>query len=241
MTDTTTIDVRRAGSRFHTDLGWLDSNHSFSFGRHFDPDNVGHGLLIVANDDVVAPGGGFGAHSHADMEIVSWVLDGALEHRDSAGNHGVIRPGLVQRMSAGRGITHSEMNASADAPVHFLQMWVVPDQRGIEPSYEERDVTEALRSGELVPVASGAGHAGAVHLHQAGAVMWVARPATGATLTLPDAPFVHVFVAKGRIAVDDDVLGPGDAVRLTGAGPVAVEVIEAGELIVWETHGVAGR
>ena len=120
---TATVDVRRAAERFPTDLGWLDSKHSFSFGGHFDPDNVGHGLLIVSNDDVVAAGGGFGTHPHRDMEIVTWVLDGELEHRDSAGNEGVLYPGLAQRMSAGRGIFHSEMNHSQTEPVHFVQMW----------------------------------------------------------------------------------------------------------------------
>ena len=121
------IDIRRADTRFHTEIDWLDSWHSFSFGNHYDPTNTHHGLLLVLNDDVIAPGGGFGTHPHRDMEIVTWVLDGALEHRDSEGNHGVISPGLAQRMSAGRGIRHSEVNASTTEPVHLLQMWVPPD------------------------------------------------------------------------------------------------------------------
>ena len=237
----TAIDVRRADTRFHTDLGWLDSHHSFSFGGHYDPNNVAHGLLMVVNDDVVAPGRGFGAHSHRDMEIVSWVLDGELEHRDSEGNHGVIRPGLAQRMSAGRGITHSEMNARPDAPVHFLQMWVVPDRTGIDPGYEELDVSDRLAADALVPIASGRGHEGAITLHQQGAVMWAARPEVGTTLTLPDAPSVHVTVARGRFAPGADVLGSGDAVRLTDAGALDLETLDRGEVFVWETHGVIGR
>ncbi|MFP3905826.1 MAG: pirin family protein, partial [Acidimicrobiales bacterium] len=153
MTATDTIAIRAPEDRFHTDLGWLDSWHSFSFGRHYDPSEVGFGLLLVNNDDIVAPGGGFPAHFHRDMEIVTWVLSGALAHRDSTGTDGIIRPGLAQRMSAGSGITHSEMNASSTEPVHFVQMWVLPDANGIEPGYEQRDLTDRLEAGGLVPVA----------------------------------------------------------------------------------------
>jgi quercetin 2,3-dioxygenase len=240
MTSLASVDIRRADTRFHTDLGWLDSHHSFSFGGHHDPANTHHGLLVVSNDDVVAPGRGFGAHSHRDMEIVSWVLDGELEHRDSEGNHGVIRPGLVQRMSAGRGITHSEMNGRSDAPVHFLQMWVVPEETGITPGYEDLDVTDRLTPGVLVPVASGQGHEGTVRLHQTGAVMSVARFGVGDEIVLPAAAFVHVHVAKGSIELGDSVLGVGDAVRLTGTGAVSVTGVDRGELVVWETDRPAG-
>jgi quercetin 2,3-dioxygenase len=231
-----TIDIRRAATRFHTDLGWLDSHHSFSFGAHHDPANVNHGLLIVSNDDVVAPGRGFGAHSHRDMEIVSWVLDGVLLHEDSTGNRGTIVPGLVQRMSAGSGITHSEMNGSATEPVHFLQMWVVPDRTGIQPGYEERDVSAALADGDLVPVASGIGHEGAVTVHQRGAVMSVARVGLDQSVTVPAAPFVHVFVARGAVGMGDVVLHAGDAVRLADADPLTLVGIDAAELVVWETQ-----
>ncbi|MFI5047455.1 MAG: pirin family protein, partial [Acidimicrobiia bacterium] len=169
------VDVRRAGERFHTQLDWLDSWHSFSFGQHHDPRNTHHGLLLVSNDDVVRAGRGFGTHPHRDMEIVTWVLDGALEHRDSTGTVGVIYPGLAQRMSAGSGITHSEMNASATADVHLVQMWVLPDTEGIAPGYEQRDVNDLLAGGGLVPVASGQGHEGAITIHQRDAVLWAAR------------------------------------------------------------------
>ena len=172
---TPTIDRRPASSRYHTDIGWLDSWHSFSFGEHYDPRNTGHGLLIVSNDDRVAPAGGFGTHGHADVEIVTWVLEGALAHRDSTGTDGVIEPGLAQRMSAGTGIRHSEMNASSTADVHFVQMWVLPDTEGIEPGYEQREVGAALAGGGLVPVASGRGHDGAIHIHQREAVLWAGR------------------------------------------------------------------
>ncbi len=235
------IDIRRADQRFHTDLGWLDSKHSFSFGRHYDPGNVGHGLLIVSNDDIVAPGGGFGEHGHSDMEIVTWVLDGELEHRDSAGNEGVIYPGLAQRMSAGRGITHSEMNHSQTEPVHFVQMWVVPDQPGIEPGYEQLDVADRLEPGRLVPVASGRGDEGTITIHQAGAVMYVARLGGGDEVDLPDAPFVHLFVARGEFALNGDSLAAGDAARLTGAGALPVSASEDSEIIVWATDAEITR
>ncbi len=208
------IDVRPARERFHTDIGWLDSWHSFSFSSHYDPANVGHGLLLVNNDDRVAPGQGFGTHAHRDMEIVTWVLEGALAHRDSAGHSGIITPGVAQRMSAGTGIQHSEMNASAEEPVHFLQMWVRPDTTGVDPGYEQVDISDRMVPGALVPVASGQGHEGAVHLHQEDAVLWAARLEEGRGVTVPAARHVHVFVARGsaHMAVD---LSEGDAVRLT--------------------------
>lgn len=228
--------VRRAADRFLTDLGWLDSRHSFSFGHHHDPENVGHGLLIVSNDDRVAPGVGFGPHRHIDMEIVTWVLEGSLRHSDSEGNEGVLHPGLGQRMSAGSGITHSEMNDSETEAVHFVQMWVVPDEQGIEPSYEERDLTAELAAGGLVAVASGRGHEGAIFIHQRDAVMWLGRLSAGETLEIPTAPFVHVFVARGSARIDDAQLGEGDAVRLTGADGRSVVSSGDSELIIWESH-----
>jgi redox-sensitive bicupin YhaK (pirin superfamily) len=205
------VDVRPADERFRTDLGWLDSRHSFSFGPHRDPTNTGHGLLIVSNDDVVAPGGGFGSHPHRDMEIVAWVLSGELEHHDSAGHHGVITPGLAQRMSAGSGIVHSEMNHSSTEPVHFVQMWVVSDVVGIEPEYEQSDVSAALATGRLVPVASGMGHDGSITIHQSDAAMWAGREG-------------------------GQPLGTGDAARLTNVDSPAITVSEDAEIIVWETR-----
>src|SRR4051794_37305605 len=195
------VDVRPAKSRFHTELDWLDSWHSFSFGPHHDPYNVGHGLLIVNNDDVVRAGGGFGTHGHRDMEIVTWVLDGELEHRDSTGTIGVIYPGLAQRMSAGSGITHSEMNASATADVHLVQMWVLPDTEGIAPGYEQRDVNELLAGGGLVPVASGQGHEGAITLHQRDAVLYAGRLGRGDVVAVPEAHHVHVYLPLGQAAL----------------------------------------
>src|SRR5260221_537601 len=141
------------GWRFHTKIDWLDSWHSFSFGDFYDPGNSHHGLLRVLNDDVIAPGGGFGMHPHRDMEIVTWVLDGALEHRDTEGNVGLITRNVAQRMSAGTGIRHSETNASSTEPVNLLQMWVPPDTPGIPPGYEQEDVNDRLNADEQFPIA----------------------------------------------------------------------------------------
>lgn len=231
------VRIHRADERFVTYLGWLDSKHSFNFGHHTSPVDRGHGLLIVNNDDVVAPGGGFGTHGHRDMEIVTWVLSGRLEHRDSEGNHGVLYPGLAQRMSAGTGIRHSEMNASADEPVHFVQMWVLPDTASVEPGYEQRDINAALAEGGLVAIASGQGHATAVSIHQRDAVLWGARLSAGDSVTLPDDPHVHVFVALGSGDLHGHgTLGTGDAARLTAAGPLDFTAGDEGtELLVWAT------
>jgi quercetin 2,3-dioxygenase len=233
------IDVRPAEERFHTRIGWLDSWHSFSFGEHYDPSNVGHGQLLVLNDDRVAPAAGFGTHAHRDMEIVTWVLEGTLEHRDSAGNHGVLYPGLAQRMSAGRGIRHSEMNPDPDRPVHFLQMWVLPDTAGIEPGYEQLDVSDRLAGGDLVAVATGRDDVdGAIHIHQRDATLWVGRLDAGDEVTVPDAPHVHVFVARGAARLDGvgPDLGAGTAVRLTDAGPRPLEATaDDTEVVIWET------
>lgn len=235
------IEVHRASDRFSTDLGWLDARHSFSFGHHRDPANLGHGLLVVSNDDWIAPASGFEPHGHADMEIVTWVLEGALEHRDSEGNEGTIVPGLAQRMSAGRGITHSEVNPSATERAHVVQMWVVPDIAGIDPGYEQVDVSDRLAAGGLVAVASGRGHDGAVAIRQRDAVLWIGRLGAGETVEVPDAPFVHVFVARGAASLDGVHLGEGDAARLTHAGPRTLESVGASEVIVWESHGQAVR
>jgi quercetin 2,3-dioxygenase len=237
MTTTPTIEIRPATERFHTRLDWLDSWHCFSFATHYDPTNVGHGLLLVSNDDTVDPGAGFTRHAHRDMEIVTWVLEGELEHRDSTGTEGIIYPGLAQRMSAGRGIAHSETNPSAQQSVHFVQMWVPPDTTGLEPSYEQRDVSDALHVGGLAPVASGRGHEAAVAIHQRGAVLWVGRLRSGEPVTMPDAPHVHLFVARGSVGLGEaGALSVGDAARLTSAGPVGVEPGPDGaEVLVWET------
>jgi redox-sensitive bicupin YhaK (pirin superfamily) len=240
MDTTRTLDIRPARSRFHTQLGWLDSWHSFSFGHHFDPAETGHGLLIVNNDDIVSPGGGFSAHPHRDMEIVTWVLEGSLEHRDSEGNEGIIRPGLAQRMSAGTGIVHSEMNHSADEPVHFVQMWVVPDTLGLPPGYEQQDVSPELDSGALVPVAAGDGTA-AISINQRGARLWAACPRAGSGVEVPSAPFTHVFVASGSVELAGEQLGGGDAARLRDSTELELAAAVDSEVLIWTSDSEAQR
>jgi redox-sensitive bicupin YhaK (pirin superfamily) len=216
----------------------LDSRHSFSFGSHYDPDNTHFGLLLVSNDDRVRAGSGFETHPHRDMEIVTWVLDGELEHKDSEGNRGLIYPGLAQRMSAGTGIRHSEINNSGANDVHFIQMWVVPDTERVNPGYEQLDINAELAKGELVPVASGRGHDSAIAIRQRGATLWAARLGAGGAASLPDAPYVHVFVAKGAVDLERaGALAAGDAARVTGVGgPSVTAGPEGAEVLVWEMH-----
>jgi quercetin 2,3-dioxygenase len=237
MTQSTTT-VQRAGERFFTDAGWLHSWHNFNFGNHYHPAHQGHGLLLVNNDDVVAPGQGFGTHGHRDMEIVTWVLSGRLEHHDSEGNQGVLFPGLAQRMSAGTGIRHSEVNPSATDPVHFVQMWVLPDTQGVAPGYEQSDLSDALRGGGFVAIASGQGHEGAVSIHQKGAVLWGARLGSDGLATIPQGANVHLFVAAGNGELDGvGALSTGDSVRFTNpaAGLRFAAEFEGAELLVWAT------
>jgi redox-sensitive bicupin YhaK (pirin superfamily) len=235
-----TIDIRRKADQFHTQAGWLDSRHSFSFSRHYDPSNTHHGLLLVSNDDVVLPGTGFDTHPHRDMEIVTWVLDGELEHKDSEKNRGIIYPGLAQRMSAGTGIWHSEMNPSKDKPVHFLQMWVPPDTESVDPGYQQLDINAQLAKGGLVPVASGRGHHSAITIRQKDATLWAARMSPNDTVRLMDAPYLHVYVAKGAVSLEGaGRLEAADAARLVGAGTplLTADLATGAEVLVWEMHG----
>lgn len=242
----TQLDVRRAQDRFSTNWGWLDSKHSFSFGQHYDSGNTHFGLLLVSNDDRVLAGTGFETHPHRDMEIVTWVLEGSLVHQDSTGHSGVIYPGLAQRMSAGTGILHSEKNdswtlsgeAEHSNEVQFVQMWVLPDERNLTPGYEQLDIDGELARGGLVTVASGmpkhADHR-AISIQQRDAALYAARMNAGAEVTLPDAPFVHLFVARGEVALEG--AGPlvqGDAVRIAGGGGQTVAATTSAEILVWE-------
>ncbi len=242
------VDIRRAEERFATRIGWLDSKHSFSFGRHHDPANTRHGLLLVNNDDVVRPGTGFDTHPHRDMEIVTWVLQGSLVHQDSEGHNGVIYPGLAQRMSAGTGILHSEKNDawrlkggdSHEDPVHFVQMWVVPDEAGIAPGYEQLEIGDELLKGGLVPVASGMDKhrdAAAIRIKNRYAALYAARLQPGQSVQLPEAPYLHLFVPRGKVRLEGaGALDTGDAVRFTATGGQKVTAVEDAEILVWEMH-----
>lgn len=248
----------RAGDRLATGLDWLESRHSFSFGDHYDPANTHHGVLMVHNDEIVIPQQGFDTHPHRNTEIVTWVLSGSLVHQDSMNHSGVIYPGLAQRMSAGSGITHSERNdtwqgglvraadpaATGVDPVHYIQMWVLPDESDTEPGYEQLDVTEQLRSGALVTVASGMPtYDSAIRIANKSVALHVARLDAGRSVMLPALPWGHVFVASGSARLESvpDDLCAGDAVRITDGGGERLTAITATEVLVWEMHRTLGR
>ena len=238
------VDVRRAADRARTTTTWLDSRHSFSFGPHYDPANTSHGLLLASNDDVVRPGGGFAMHPHRDVEIVTWVLRGTLAHRDSTGRSSVLHPGSAQRVSAGSGILHSERNDAAGHPavdVRFVQMWVAPDGWDRAPDHQQHELEDAwLRSG-LVPVVSGRrADDAALRLGNRHAALRAARLVPGQVVHLPDAPYVHLFVATGGVALEGvGLVSAGDAVRLTWTGGHRLTASTDAEVLVWEMHASA--
>ena len=267
------VDLRRAADRARTRTDWLDSRHSFAFGQHYDPTNTSYGVLLAHNEDVVRAGAGFDDHHHREVEIVTWVLRGALVHQDAAGHRGVVRPGVVQRMSAGSGVVHSERNdagrrdpeCDAEDDLHLVQMWIAPDSAGGDPDYEQGELDDAALRGGLVAVASGRADRGAaVRIGNRDAVLLAARLELGQSVALPDAPFLHLFVAVGAVdvaggaldvtggsvdltggAVGDVVdlqagngvaLWAGDAARLTGAGGPVVTATAQAEVLVWEMY-----
>jgi redox-sensitive bicupin YhaK (pirin superfamily) len=229
------ITIRKAEERGHADHGWLDSHHTFSFADYHDPKHMGFRSLRVINDDRVAAGRGFGAHPHRDMEILSYVLEGALGHRDSTGTNGVIRPGDVQRMSAGTGVVHSEMNASKTEPVHFLQIWLIPGERGIAPGYEQKTFPDAEKRGRLRLVASPDARDGSVKIHTDASIYagLFDRGETG-ELTLAPGRHAWVQVARGRVRVGAHDLGEGDGAAISGEQRVAIEGLADGEVIVFD-------
>jgi redox-sensitive bicupin YhaK (pirin superfamily) len=252
------FDLRPSASRLTTRTEWLDSRHSFAFGQHYEPDNTSFGVLLAHNEDVLAPGAGFDPHPHRDLEILTWVVEGTLAHSDSAGASGTLQPGQVQRMTAGSGVRHSERNGSANRPVRLVQAWVLPDATGVRPDYEQRDVGESLAGGDLTTIASGLErHDGTdvVRIHQRAAALHAARLQGNASVSLPTAPYVHLFVTRGSVTVDlgaGDVLAgesisgevshaqrrvtlqAGDALRITGAEGQGVRAESSAEILVWE-------
>ena len=225
------IALRKADERGHTDAGWLDSRHTFSFGDYHDPAAMGFRVLRVLNDDRVAPGAGFPTHGHRDMEIVSYVLEGGLEHRDSLGTGSVIRPGDVQRMSAGTGVRHSEFNASKTEGVHFLQIWILPERAGLEPGYEQKNVPDSEKRGRLRLIASPDGRDGSVTIHQDTTIYaGLLEKGERASQALGSGRFAYLHVARGEVAVDGHELGEGDgaalaevpSVEIVGRGPAEI-------------------
>ncbi len=229
------IEIRKSQDRGYADHGWLKSFHSFSFADYYDPKFMNFGPLRVINEDRVAAGMGFGTHGHRDMEIVSYVLDGALAHKDSMGNGSSIRPGDVQRMSAGTGVQHSEFNHASDQTTHFLQIWIQPNQMGIPPSYEEKHFSEAEKRGQLRVVASPDARNGSVTIH-ADAVLYAGLfdGAEVATLTIAPNRRAYVHVARGRVVVNDQQLTAGDALKLVDVSTVAVSDGEHAEVLVFD-------
>lgn len=235
------VKIRRSRTRSHDRGGWLDSRHSFSFGNHQDPMNTHFGRLLVNNDDHIAAGTGFDTHGHRDMEIVTWVLSGSLVHQDSEGHSGLIYPGLAQRMSAGTGILHSERNDRSDNPVHLVQMWVVPDTTGQDPGYEQLEIEPGELKNQLVVVAGGLptyADRAAIRIRNRSSALLASRLSPGASVELPDAPYLHLYVPLGAVALEGEgVLETGDAARITAAGGRRVTAGENGaEILVWEMH-----
>ncbi len=229
------IRLRKAKDRFHTRIDWLDSWHTFSFGEHYDPEHMGFRVLRVINDDTVQPGQGFGEHPHRDMEILSYVLEGGLSHRDSSGGGGVIRPGDVQRMSAGSGVVHSEFNASSTEPVHFLQIWILPERRGIEPGYEQKSLLRRDQGGKLQLLASRDGRDGSVTIHQDASV-YATLLGKGERASFEPAPgrSAWVHVARGAAELNGQKLSAGDGAAVTGERALTFVGTDAAEVLLFD-------
>lgn len=228
-------EVRRSEERGVANHGWLDSRHTFSFGHYQDPRHVGFGPLLVINEDKVMPGQGFGTHGHRDMEIISYVLEGALEHKDSMGNGSVLRPGDVQRMTAGTGVRHSEFNHAQDQTTHFLQIWVLPAQLNLTPGYEERHFDEAAKRGKLALIASTDGRDGSVKVHQ-DMVLYAGKfdGAETASLPIAEGRRAYVHVVRGKVSINGRTLVGGDAAKLTQEEAVTLSGGEDSEVLVFD-------
>jgi hypothetical protein len=229
------IALRKSADRGQADHGWLVSRHTFSFADYYDPREMGFGTLRVINDDRVAPGQGFGTHPHRDMEIISYVLDGALEHRDSMGTGSVIRPGDVQRMSAGTGVTHSEYNPAPDTPVHFLQIWIEPAVRGVKPGYAQKNFPEAEKRGRLRLVASPDGAEGSISINQDARVYAaLIDGAEKATHVLPAGRRAYVHIARGEVDLNGQKLGPGDGAKIVAEADLRFTNGKGAEVLVFD-------
>jgi quercetin 2,3-dioxygenase len=229
------FEVRKSDDRGIADHGWLKSRHTFSFADYYDPAHVEFGVLRVINEDRVAPGAGFGTHGHRDMEILSYVLEGQLEHRDSMGNGSVIVPGDVQRMSAGRGVMHSERNPSAQEPVHFLQIWIRPNVEGIAPSYEQKHYPVPSRRGQLRLIVAPDGQDGAIGIHQDARVYaGLFDGKERAALELAPGRRAYVHLARGKLRVGDAALVAGDGLQIAGSRRIEVSDGEGAEILVFD-------
>jgi quercetin 2,3-dioxygenase len=232
------ITIRKAKERGHADHGWLDTFHSFSFADYWDQRHMGWGPLRVINEDRVAPGTGFPTHAHRDMEIITYVLEGALEHRDSLGTGSVITPGEVQRMSAGTGVRHSEYNASKTEPVHLLQIWIEPARTGIAPGYEQKTFAEAERRGRLRLIAASDGRDGAVTIHQ-NAEVYATTLARGQRVEHALAPgrLAWLQVARGALLFNGERLGQGDGAAVASERSLTIEALETAEALLFDLPG----
>jgi hypothetical protein len=229
------LSIRRSADRGQADHGWLRSQHSFSFAEYFDPEHIEFGALRVINEDRVAPGMGFGTHGHRDMEIVTYVLEGALQHRDSMGNGSVMRPGDIQRMSAGTGVMHSEFNASKTEPVHFLQIWIQPAERGTAPSYEQKHFAADQKRGRLRLLASQDGATDSLRIQQnARLYAGLFDGAERAQLALAADRMAYVHVVRGTVQVNGVALSGGDAAKLRGVATVDIQAGQNAEVIVFD-------
>src|SRR5262245_27765336 len=229
--------IRRANERGHANHGWLDTHHTFSFADYYDPRWMGFRSLRVLNDDTVAGGGGFGTHPHRDMEIITYVLSGALQHRDSMGHESVLKTGDFQRISAGTGIAHSEFNYSPVEPVHFLQIWIQPDRKGVKPGYAERSLGNGGSQTGLTLIASRDARDGSVAIHQ-DADVWLARldESAGATHSLKPGRHAWVHVAEGRVTLNGQTLRPGDGAALRYEATLALDAKEPAQALVFDLN-----
>ncbi len=236
------IVVRKAQDRGHANHGWLDSYHTFSFADYYDPQEMGYGALRVINEDRVAPGKGFGTHPHRDMEIISYVLEGALAHKDSMGTGSVIRPGDVQRMSAGTGVLHSEFNPSPQEPVHFLQIWIEPNAYGVAPSYEQRSFSGDQKQGRLRLIASPDGAEGSVKIHQDARVYAaVLDDGDAVNYALAQDRRAYVHVARGAVQLNGTALSAGDGAKISGEQELRLSGGNAAEVLLFDLAGRSQR